>query len=99
MDIEIRNKALLLKQLHKFLNKVDTPWINIVWESYYSNSLLGRIFLVESYSQAPASLQAICSAKQTLEPLHFCGMINGGINHLIPNFLSYTLLQEIILYL
>jgi hypothetical protein len=41
----VQNKALLLKNLHKFYNKHDIPWVNLVWNSYYSNgNLPGRRF-------------------------------------------------------
>jgi hypothetical protein len=35
-----RAKALLLKNLDKFYNKHDIPWVNLIWESYYSNQNL-----------------------------------------------------------
>ena len=35
----MHNKALLLKQVHTFLNKENIPWVNIIWESYYQTSL------------------------------------------------------------
>ena len=38
LDITVHNKALLMKFLHKFLNKVDTPWVHIIWETYYQNA-------------------------------------------------------------
>jgi hypothetical protein len=28
-----------MKNLHKFYNRADTPWVNIIWANYYSNSL------------------------------------------------------------
>lgn len=40
LDVETHNQALLMKFLHKFLNKEDIPWVNIIWEA----SLLPRIF-------------------------------------------------------
>lgn len=30
IDIEKQNKALLLKNLHKFFNKADLPWVHLV---------------------------------------------------------------------
>jgi hypothetical protein len=33
-NIELQNKALLLKQLHKFYCKENTPWVNLVWRQY-----------------------------------------------------------------
>jgi hypothetical protein len=45
LDLQVQNKALLLKNLHKFYNRHDIPWVNLVWNSYYSNgNLPGRRF-------------------------------------------------------
>ena len=38
--LTIRNDALLLKYLDKFLNKQDLPWVKLVWNNYYSNGTL-----------------------------------------------------------
>lgn len=32
--------ALLLKNLHKFYNREETPWVHLVWEKYYANGKL-----------------------------------------------------------
>uniref|UniRef100_A0A452YLJ0 Uncharacterized protein n=2 Tax=Aegilops tauschii subsp. strangulata TaxID=200361 RepID=A0A452YLJ0_AEGTS len=40
LDITTHNKALLMKFLHKFL-KVDNPWVNIIWETHYQDTLPG----------------------------------------------------------
>jgi hypothetical protein len=34
INFEIKNQALLLKQLHKFYCKADIPWVNLVWSLY-----------------------------------------------------------------
>lgn len=39
LDISIHNKALMMKNLHKFFNKVDLPWIKLIWEKYYPSQL------------------------------------------------------------
>ena len=39
-NIEKQNKALLLKNLHKFFNKADIPLVHLVWEKHYSNGKL-----------------------------------------------------------
>lgn len=41
LDITTHNQALLMKFLHKFLNKEDIPWVNIIWETNYQTSLPG----------------------------------------------------------
>ena len=40
LNLRTHNEALLLKNLHKFFNRLDLPWVNIVWEKYYSNGSL-----------------------------------------------------------
>jgi hypothetical protein len=40
INIEIQNRALLLKNLDKFYNKKDIPWVNLVWEKQYKNGKL-----------------------------------------------------------
>lgn len=30
LDIGKQNEALLLKNLHKFFNRLDIPWVNLV---------------------------------------------------------------------
>lgn len=40
--IVVQNDALLMKQLHKFYNHADVPWVHLVWDNYYTNSLPGQ---------------------------------------------------------
>lgn len=40
INVEEQNKALLLKNLHKFFNKAEIPWVKMIWEKYYSNGKL-----------------------------------------------------------
>jgi hypothetical protein len=40
LDLKTQNKALLLKNLYKFLNKADIPWVHLIWEKHYSNGRL-----------------------------------------------------------
>ena len=35
LNLGIQNDALLMKHLHKFLNRADIPWVNLIWNSYY----------------------------------------------------------------
>jgi hypothetical protein len=36
-NLELQNKALLMKQLHKFYSHADTPWVKLVWSLYGDN--------------------------------------------------------------
>jgi hypothetical protein len=38
-DIYLQNEALLLKHLHKFYNKVDVPWVHLIWNTYYQHKV------------------------------------------------------------
>jgi hypothetical protein len=35
LNLKLQNQGLLLKYLHKFYNKEDTPWVHLLWNSYY----------------------------------------------------------------
>jgi hypothetical protein len=35
-----QNDVLLMKHLHKFYNKEDLPWVQLVWTNYYGNGKL-----------------------------------------------------------
>jgi hypothetical protein len=39
INLELQNKALLMKNLHKFYNRADILWVNIIWANHYNNSL------------------------------------------------------------
>ena len=49
LNINVQNKALLLKNLHKLSNREDIPWVKIVWESYYADGQLPGNQVVGSY--------------------------------------------------
>jgi hypothetical protein len=40
IDLRVQNEALLLKNLHKFFNKENLPWVNLIWDNYYKNGKL-----------------------------------------------------------
>lgn len=39
INLTLQNRALLMKILHKFFNRADIPWVNIIWTNHYSHSL------------------------------------------------------------
>ena len=39
VDLKLQNQGLLLKQLHKFFNRMDVPWVHLIWNSYYSDRI------------------------------------------------------------
>lgn len=39
-NLSVHNGALLLKQLDKFCQKDNIQWVNLIWQKYYSNTVL-----------------------------------------------------------
>mgnify|MGYP002413836659 FL=1 len=39
INIKVQSDALLLKYLHKFYNRWDLPWVELIWNTYYSNKI------------------------------------------------------------
>lgn len=39
INLRKQNKVLLLKNLHKFYNRIDLPWVQLVWNSYCHNEV------------------------------------------------------------
>jgi hypothetical protein len=37
INLKSQNKALLIKHLDRFYNKKDILWVNLIWNSHYSN--------------------------------------------------------------
>jgi hypothetical protein len=40
LNIATHNDAFLLKNSHKFFNRVDCPWVKLIWDNYYSSGNL-----------------------------------------------------------
>lgn len=40
LNLKTQNEALLLKNLDKFFNRRDIPWVKLIWENHYSNEKL-----------------------------------------------------------
>lgn len=39
VNLKIQNRSLPLNQLHKFFNRVEVPWVKLVWDAYYGNKI------------------------------------------------------------
>lgn len=35
MNLGIQNDALCMKHLHKFFDRLNVPWVNLIWNTYY----------------------------------------------------------------
>jgi hypothetical protein len=40
INLKTHKYALLMKNLRKFFNKLDCPWVSLIWENYYRNGKL-----------------------------------------------------------
>jgi hypothetical protein len=40
INLEAQNQALLMKNIDKFYNRKDIPWVQMVWEKHYRNNRL-----------------------------------------------------------
>jgi hypothetical protein len=49
LQLENHNDALLLKNLHKFFNKADIPWVHLIREKQYGNGRLPNHILKGSF--------------------------------------------------
>lgn len=84
LNIETHNKALLMKHIHKFLNKENIPWVNIIWETYYQDTLPGGRMVGSFWWKSLLKLLptykefASCKAKSGMQL--FFGQTVGGIN-------------------
>jgi hypothetical protein len=55
-NLKLQKGALLLKYLHKFYNKLDTPWVHLLWNTYYQGEcLMPWTLLVHSGGEIYAS--------------------------------------------
>jgi hypothetical protein len=39
LNLEIQNDTLLLKYMHKFMNKADVPWVDLIWHTHYNGKV------------------------------------------------------------
>ena len=39
INLRIQSDALLLKYLHKFYNRYDLPWDELIWSTYYTDKI------------------------------------------------------------
>jgi hypothetical protein len=40
LNLKSQNDTLLLKNLHKFFNKANCPWVDLIWNNHYSDGKL-----------------------------------------------------------
>jgi hypothetical protein len=100
INLQLQNKALLLKHLDKFYNNADVPWVKLIKESYYYDTVphvvklsgsfwwRGVIGLVDLWRD-----MTLCKVVQG--PLLYFGMISGKMTFYLKSYQGYTLLLRI----
>jgi hypothetical protein len=43
INLRMQNEVMLLKNPHKFFNKADMSWVQLLWSQYYSNGKVPSI--------------------------------------------------------
>jgi hypothetical protein len=43
-NLRVMNETLLIKHLHKFYNKDDVPWVQLIWNTRFSNGQIPHAF-------------------------------------------------------
>jgi hypothetical protein len=43
INLKTQNEALLLKNMDKFFNRQDCPWVNLIWTNYYRDGKLQNL--------------------------------------------------------
>jgi hypothetical protein len=91
LNLDIQNKAFLLKNVHKLFNREDTPWVNLIWNSYYASGAVHGQRLVGSfwwraYLKLLDSYKALARCNLGDGKVFFSGVICGMINACTKNF-------------
>jgi len=63
INLKKHNEALMMKNIHKFLNKQDIPWVTLVWEKLYPNGKLPNHTMKGSF-WSPENLKILPSYKE-----------------------------------
>jgi hypothetical protein len=98
IKLRVKNEALLLKNLHNFFNKVDLPWVHLVWSQYYSNGKLPSStpkgsswwrFMLRIIDQYKGIAYGVAGTEDTI--MFWKYLWNGSIlQHSYPQLLSFS---------
>jgi hypothetical protein len=102
LDFKLQNEALLLKHLHKFFNREDLPWVNLVWNYYpegvpHASKLCGSFWWrdVMKLSELYRSVTSV-NIKDGITTLFWADKWNGVCpQERFPRLYSYTVNQTL----
>jgi hypothetical protein len=85
LQLDAQNKALMLKNLHKFFNRQDIPWVNLIWNSYYQEGSLppnqnDGSFWWKSHLKLLDTFKELADAKLEMENQPCYGLTYGMMN-------------------
>jgi hypothetical protein len=49
LNLKLQNEGLLMKYIRKFYNKIDTCWVHLLWNTYYTRKIPHEIDPMESF--------------------------------------------------
>jgi hypothetical protein len=84
LNLREQNKALMIKNLFKYYNKANIPWVDLIWQAYYQNGN----FLIQIIAKDPSggeivltittNLKRSSNANLLLAQQSSVGMISGA---------------------
>ena len=85
LNIDIHNKCLLVKHLHKFLHKENLPWVHLIWDSYYldgviTNRNVGSLWWKSIFKLLP-EFKTVAKGSWAQETLLIFGWTMGAWHH------------------
>lgn len=103
MDLALHNKALLMKNVHKFFNKENLPWDNMIQNHYYTIELPGEKMVGSSWWKAYHKLlpdfKRLSSCKASsgeIIKLWFDPWVNRPLAQLFPELFSFKKVKKLL---
>lgn len=74
LDLRMQNRALMTKFLYKFFNRLDIPWVELIWDVYYRDGI------VPSFPTKVGSFwwRDCCAILQNFKSMTVCNPKAGG---------------------
>lgn len=78
VHLATHNTTTSMKHLYKFLNSADLPWVDLIWESYYSHRPVCRRLMVsfrwKKILKLLSEFEGLLDARLARETLFFSSM-------------------------
>lgn len=97
LNLSLQNNALLLKNLDKFYNRKDIPWVQLIWWKYYQDRVphasreVGSFWWKDTLRLSSLFVE-LPNIQLEMDPLFCSGMIFGHPESYLKTSLGYSLL-------